>query len=108
MKGMPHSRCTPWDPFASLVRVGPANEQDWERVGELARALCRRRSADGWSWLYVEQGYSAERPTSEAEAHVNMSLEVVKHPESKRGFVLLPRRWVVGAISHGHRVSSVW
>lgn len=24
-----------------------------------------------------------------------MSLEVVKHPESKRGFVLLPSRWVV-------------
>jgi transposase len=24
-----------------------------------------------------------------------MSLEVVKHSEAKRGFVLLPRRWVV-------------
>ena len=24
-----------------------------------------------------------------------MNLEVVKHPEAKRGFALLPRRWVV-------------
>jgi transposase len=32
--------------------------------------------------------------TKEAEAR-GISLEVVKHPEAKRGFVLLPRRWVV-------------
>ncbi len=43
---------------------------------------------------YVDQGYTGERPASEAEAR-GIRLEVVKHPESKRGFVLLPRRWVV-------------
>jgi transposase len=43
---------------------------------------------------YVDEGYTGERPAEEAEAH-GMSLEVVKHPEAKRGFVLLPRRWVV-------------
>src|SRR3546814_9676803 len=30
----------------------------------------------------------------EAAAH-GIQLEVVKHPEARRGFVLLPRRWVV-------------
>jgi transposase len=43
----------------------------------------------------VDAGYTRERPaTTAARAH-GMSLEVVRHPESKRGFVHLPRRWVV-------------
>jgi transposase len=33
-------------------------------------------------------------PEAEASAH-GIRLEVVKLPEAKRGFVLLPRRWVV-------------
>ncbi len=42
----------------------------------------------------MDQGYTGEQPAEEAEAH-GMRLEVVKHEEAKRGFVLLPRRWVV-------------
>ena len=42
----------------------------------------------------MDSGYSGERPAEEAEAH-SIRLEVVKHKEAKRGFVLLPRRWVV-------------
>ena len=43
---------------------------------------------------YVDQGYTGEQPAADAAAH-GMKLEVVKHHEAKRGFVLLPRRWVV-------------
>jgi transposase len=43
---------------------------------------------------YVDQGYAGEQPAEEAKAH-GMRLEVVKHEEAKRGFVLLPRRWIV-------------
>ena len=43
---------------------------------------------------YVDQGYTGEAPAKEAAAH-GIQLEVVRHPEAKRGFVLLPRRWVV-------------
>ncbi len=32
---------------------------------------------------------------AEAAQQHGMQLEVVKHTEAKRGFVLLPRRWVV-------------
>jgi transposase len=42
----------------------------------------------------VDQGYSGEESATEAEKH-GIRLEVVKHPETGRGFVLLPRRWVV-------------
>lgn len=38
---------------------------------------------------YVDQGYKGEKPAEAARAHV-ISLEVVKLPEAKRGFVLLP------------------
>ena len=43
---------------------------------------------------FLDQGYTGEAPAGEAAAH-GVRLEVVKHAEAKRGFVLLPRRWVV-------------
>src|SRR5215210_5817020 len=43
---------------------------------------------------YVDQGYTGERASEFAAEH-GIRLEVVKHEEAKRGFVLLPRRWVV-------------
>ena len=42
----------------------------------------------------MDQGYTGERPAEAASAH-GIRLDVVKLPEAKRGFVLLPRRWVV-------------
>jgi transposase len=43
---------------------------------------------------FVDQGYSGESAEAAAEKH-GIKLVVVKHTEAKRGFVLLPRRWVV-------------
>lgn len=43
---------------------------------------------------YVDQGYTGDRPAAAAANH-GIRLEVVRLPEAKRGFVLLPRRWVV-------------
>jgi transposase len=43
---------------------------------------------------FVDQAYTGDHPAEEAAAH-GMPLEVVKLPEAKQGFVLLPRRWVV-------------
>ena len=43
---------------------------------------------------YVDQGYTGENAVQAADKH-GVRLEVVKHTEAKRGFVLLPRRWVV-------------
>jgi transposase len=42
---------------------------------------------------WVDQGYTGDAPTEAAAAH-GIQLEVVRLPEAKRGFVLLPRRWV--------------
>jgi len=73
--------------------VSPANEQERAWVGELAGAV-QEATGESVELAYVDQGYTGESPASEAEAH-GMRLEVVKHSEAKRGFVLLPRRWVV-------------
>jgi transposase len=73
--------------------VTPADEQDREQVGELAEAV-QEATGESVELAYVDQGYSGERADGEAQAH-GIRLEVVKHPEAKRGFVLLPRRWVV-------------
>ena len=43
---------------------------------------------------YVDRGYMGEKAAAEAEAQ-GIRLEVVKYQEARRGFVLLPRRWVV-------------
>jgi transposase len=73
--------------------VSPANEQERAWVGELAEAV-QEATGESVELAYVDEGYSGERPAEEAETH-GISLEVVKYPEAKRGFVLLPRRWVV-------------
>jgi transposase len=75
------------------LHLSPADEQDREQVGELARSV-QEATGESVELAYVDQGYTGERPAEEAEAH-GIRLEVVKHPESKRGFVLVPRRWVV-------------
>lgn len=43
---------------------------------------------------YVDAGYPGEKP-QQAAAAAGITLEVVNVDEVKRGFVLLPRRWVV-------------
>jgi transposase len=43
---------------------------------------------------YVDQRYTGEAAADAAQKH-GIQLEVVKHTQAKRGFVLLPRGWVV-------------
>jgi transposase len=75
------------------LHVTAANEQDREQVEVLAEAI-QEVTGENIELAYVDQGYTGERPAEEAAEH-GIQLEVVKHQEAKRGFVLLPRRWVV-------------
>jgi transposase len=75
------------------LRITPATEQDRAQVGELAEAV-QKATGESVELAYVDRGYTGEEPAEEAEAR-GIRLEVVKHPEAKRGFVLVPRRWVV-------------
>ena len=49
---------------------------------------------DNVTLAFVDQGYTGEIASEAAFAEA-IPLHVVKLPEAKRGFVLLPRRWVV-------------
>jgi transposase len=73
--------------------VTAADEQERAQVGELAAAV-QAATGDSVEVAFVDQGYTGEEPAAAANAQ-GIRLEVVKLPEAKRGFVLLPRRWVV-------------
>jgi len=75
------------------LRVTPANEQDRAHVGELARGV-QEVTGQTVEVAFVDQAYTGDVPAAEAQQH-GIQLAVVKLPEAKRGFVLLPRRWVV-------------
>lgn len=75
------------------LHVTPANEQDRAQVEQLAAAV-QEATGESVELAYVDQGYTGEA-AEEAAAEHGIRLHVVKHTEAKRGFVLLPRRWVV-------------
>jgi transposase len=75
------------------LHVTAANEQDRSQVTTLA-AKVQEVTGDSVELAYVDQGYTGAQAAQDAETH-HMQLEVVKLPEAKKGFVLLPKRWVV-------------
>jgi transposase len=75
------------------LHVTAADEQDRAQVEKLAEAV-QEITGKNVELAYVDQGYTGESAAQAAEKH-GVRLEVVKHTEAKRGFVLLPRRWVV-------------
>jgi len=75
------------------LHVTPADQQDRDQVGQLAEQI-QAVTDEAVELVFVDQGYTGDEPAEAALAH-GIRLEVVKLPEAKKGFVLLPRRWVV-------------
>ncbi len=75
------------------LKVTAANEQDRAQVAELTAAV-QEATDQKVEVAFVDQGYTGEQPEAAAAQH-GVRLEVVKLAQAKRGFVLLPRRWVV-------------
>jgi len=74
------------------LHVTPANQQERAQVKKLAKQVqdATQQSVD---LAFVDQGYTGQQPAEDA-AKQGIELSVVKLPEAKQGFVLLPRRWV--------------
>jgi transposase len=72
------------------LHVTPGSVDDRAAVGRLAEAV---QAATGQSidLAYVDQGYTGRKAADAAKAH-GIDLAVIKLPEARRGFVLLPRR----------------
>ncbi|PPU54681.1 transposase, partial [Xanthomonas codiaei] len=75
------------------VQVTPADEQERAQVRSLAQEV-QHVTGETVKLAFVDQGYTGEGP-AEAAQEEGIELHVVKLPEAKKGFVLLPRRWVV-------------
>ena len=75
------------------VRVTAANEQERAQVADLAKDV-QEVTGNNVEVAFVDQGYTGEEPAEQA-ARQGIRLVVVKLEEAKKGFVLLPRRWVV-------------
>src|SRR5437870_2330588 len=75
------------------LKVTPANEQERAHVGDLL-AEVQEATGENIQVAFVDQGYTGEEPAAQA-AKEGIQLIVVKLNEAKRGFILLPRRWVI-------------
>ena len=75
------------------LKVTAASEGDREQVAALAEEV-QQVTGSTVELAYVDQGYTGENAAHAAQEH-GIRLSVVKHPMAKRGFVLLPKRWVV-------------
>lgn len=75
------------------VRITAANASEREQVAALAhrvQTVCGQQV----ELLFADQGYTGRQAADQAAAH-GLRLQVVSLPEAKRGFVLLPKRWII-------------
>jgi transposase len=77
--------------LAAVVTAG--DEQERDQVDYLAERV-QQVTGEHVELAYVDQGYTGDDAAAAAATH-GIRLEVIKLPVAKRGFVLLPRRWVV-------------
>jgi len=75
------------------VKVTAASEQERAQVAELAARL-QEVTGGAVEVAFVDQGYTGAVAADGAAAS-GIRLEVVRHAGARKGFVLLPRRWVV-------------
>ena len=75
------------------LKVTPANEQERAQVGELLKEV-QQATGEKVEVAFVDQGYTGKEPAA-AAAQAGVCLIVVKLEQARKGFVLLPRRWVV-------------
>jgi transposase len=73
--------------------ITPANEQERAQVAELAKQV-QKVTKQSVEVAFVDQGYTGPE-TAQAAEEQGIHLEVVSLPQAKKGFVLLPKRWVV-------------
>ena len=75
------------------IHVTPADEQERAQVAILAKQI-QVVTGETVKLAYADQGYTGEA-AAQAASEEGIDLQIVKLPEAKKGFVLLPRRWVV-------------
>lgn len=75
------------------VHVTPANEQERAQVQQLCTAV-QEATGQSVEVAWADQGYTGKDAKNQASEQ-GIDLQIIKLPQAKKGFVLLPRRWVV-------------
>jgi transposase len=75
------------------LHVTPADEQERDQVAVSSERV-QEATGESVELAFVDQGYTGDEPDADAASY-GIRLVVVSLPEAKKGFVLLPRRWVV-------------
>ncbi|WP_189093942.1 IS5 family transposase, partial [Deinococcus ruber] len=75
------------------ILTTPANEQDRAQVKDLCLEV-QEATGVHVEVAFADQGYTGEQTAREA-TEAGVELIVVKRPEAAKGFILLPKRWVV-------------
>lgn len=88
------------------LHVTPADVGDRVTVKRLAADI-QNATGNSVRLAYVDQGYTGDM-AADAAAAEGIALHVVKLPEAKRGFVLLPRRWGWNAPLPEPHGAAVW
>ena len=83
--------------IAVLVHAASVAEREGARrlITRIRSRACLRALVEGLELVWADGGYSGEKMLTWVKAMVGWVWEVIKRPEAVKGFVLLPRRWVV-------------
>jgi transposase len=88
------------------LRVTAANEQDRAQVQAMVEQV-QQVTGESVEIAFVDQGYTGEAPAQAAAEH-GIQLQVVKLPDVKKGFVLLPVVGWSSAVSPGSPGFGDW
>ena len=75
------------------LHVTPADEQERAQIGKLAKEV-QAVTKESVKVCFADQGCTGDCP-AQAAKDAGIELIVVRLPEAKKGFTLLPKRWVV-------------
>lgn len=83
------------DTLGNLITLiaTPANEQDRDQLYDLCKQV-QEITDNNVDIVIADQGYTGEQADIDAVLN-NMELIIVKRSEKEKGFVLLPKRWIV-------------
>lgn len=79
--------------FMVFVLIHGADVQDRDGAPDVLRAIRRRFPC--LRHIFADGGYAGEKLKAAMRGHGQWTIEIVKRSDTVKGFVVLPRRWVV-------------
>ena len=73
--------------------VSPANVQDRDAAAQLLKAA--RKLFPSLARAIADGGYQGKATAAEVRVLADIPLEIVKRSDKVKGFVVLPKRWIV-------------